>query len=147
MWEFKGTQRAELWRRRRGGSGRLQSGPRYLRQRVLAGSCLLMACMRRTDATNLLLGRQETTAQMSSSVHPRLLQPTAQAAIAGFLCVYQGSQRWKIFPWLGNSRLSHINSLMANRSSAHSAAFPMGIALAGSVPSPHFPPLPTPWHC
>lgn len=147
MREFKGAQRAELWRRRRGGSGRLQSGPRYLRQRVLAGSCLLMARMRRTDATNLLLGRQE-----NHSTDEQLCAPQAAAAHSSGchswipVCL-PGIPEMEDISVAGNSRLSHINSLMANRSSAHSAAFPTGTALAGSVPSPHFPLLRIPWHC
>lgn len=46
---------------------------------------ICMVCMRRADATNVLLGSQEPTAQRSSSGHPGA---TAQTVIAGFLCVY-----------------------------------------------------------
>lgn len=51
-----------------------------------------------------------------------LLEP--QAVIAGFLYVYERPHRWKIFPWLENSHLSHVNSLISNRSFVYSAAFP-----------------------
>lgn len=93
-----------------------------------------MVCVRRTDATNVPLGSQETTAPTSSSGHLRLLE------LLSWLdsCVSTRDPREGEIPRLGNSHLCHRNSLTAHRSSAHSAAFPTGTVLTDSVPSPHF---------
>lgn len=143
-------QRIEL-RRRGDGSCQFKSGPCYLQQRIIAVCCLFHGLHEINRCHQSRIGKpgnHSTNEQLCAPWSCWSLMP-AQAVIAGFLHVYEGSHRWKIFPRLGNSRLSRVNSRMSNRSFAYSAAFPADAALAGSVPSLYFPPLsiPGPWHC
>lgn len=133
-------QRTET-RRRGGGSRQFKSGPCYLQQRIIAVCCLfhgLHEMNRCHQSCPEKSGNHSTNEQLCAPRSCWSLM-SAQAVIAGFLRVYKGSHRRKIFPWLGNSHLSHVNSLMSNGSFVRSAAFPTDAALAGSVASPYFP--------
>lgn len=132
--------------RRGGGSHQFESGPCYLRQRIIAVCCLFHGLheMNRCHQSHPGKPGNHSTDEQLRAPRSCWSLMSAQAVIAGFLRVYEGSHGQKIFPRLGNSRLSHINSPTSNRSFAHSAAFPTDAALAGSVPSPYFPPLSVP---
>lgn len=137
--------------RRGGGSHQLKSGPCYLQQRIIALCCLFHGLheMNRCHQSHPRKPGNHSTNEQLCAPRSCWSLVSAQAVVAGFLCVYEGSHGWKIFPWLGNSCLSHVNSPMSHRSFVHSAAFPTDAALAGSLPSPSFPPfsIPGPWHC
>lgn len=120
-------QSSEPRRRRRGGGSRqFESGPCYLRQHIIAVCCLFHGLHEMNQCHQSHPGKPGNHSTNEQLCAPRSCWSlmSAQAVIAGFLCVYKGSHRRKIFPRLGNSRLSHVNCLTSNRSFAHSAAFP-----------------------
>lgn len=104
-------------RRRGDGSCPFKSGPCYLRQRIIAVCCVfhgLHEINRCHQSRPGKPGNHSTNEQLCAPWSCWSLM-SAQAVIAGFLHVYEGSHRWKIFPRLGNSRLSRGNSCMSNR--------------------------------
>lgn len=117
-----------------GGSHWLQSGPRYLQQRLIAVHCLFRSLREMNRRHQSHPGEPGNHSTTSRSVRPGAAAARHRPRLSQLdpACL-PGIPQTGDFP--RNLHLSHTNPLMCSRNSVHSAA----IALTGSVPSPVSP--------